>query len=198
MNLLTNKLPNSVEIDGRKYQINSDFRAMIQFEMLMFDEEIEDEERLTRSLELFYEECPHNLEGAINELLSFYKCGKSEMSEVNSSKRGQNERIYSFEHDDSYIFSAFLNQYSINLQEIEYLHWWQFRALFKSLNETQEFVKIMRYRATDLSKIKDKEQKAYYQKMKDIYKLPINKKEQQQLDKLTEALLSNGDISELL
>ena len=78
------------------------------------------------------------------------------------------------------------------------MHWWQFRALFKSLNETQEFVKIMRYRATDLSKIKDKEQKAYYQKMKDIYKLPINKKDQQQLDKLTEALLSNGDISELL
>ena len=56
----------------------------------------------------------------------------------------------------------------------------------------------MRYRATDLSKIKDKEQKAYYQKMKDIYKLPINKKDQHQLDKLTEALLSNGDISELL
>ena len=171
---------------------------VVQKDLFSFDEEIEDEERLTRSLELFYEECPHNIEGAINELLSFYKCGKSEISEVNSSKREQNERIYSFEHDDSYIFSAFLNQYSINLQEIEYLHWWQFRALFKSLNETQEFVKIMRYRATDLSKIKDKEQKAYYQKMKDIYKLPINKKDQHQLDKLTEALLSNGDISELL
>lgn len=198
MNLLTNKLPDSVEIDGRKYQINSDFRAMIQFEILIFNDDLNEEEKLIRSLELFYKECPHNIEKAIDKLLWFYKCSKLDSKESTNSENGRHERIYSFEHDDSYIFSAFLNQYAINLQEIDYLHWWQFRALFKSLNETQEFVKIMRYRSVDLSKIKDKEQKAYYQKMKDIYKLPINKKEQQQLDDLTEALLNGGDLTNLL
>lgn len=198
MSLLTSRLLTTVEIDGRKYDIDSDFRAMIQFEMLMFNEEIDDEEKLIQSLELFYLDCPHNIQEAINQLLLFYKCGNEIISSSHNSERKVSEPVYSFEHDGDYIFSAFLNQYAINLQEIEYLHWWQFRALFKSLHEEHEFVKIMRYRATDLSKIKDKEQRAYYQKMKEIYKLPVSKAEQKQIDDLTEALLNGGDLSSIL
>ena len=39
-------------------------------------------------------------------------------------------------------------------QDIKYLHWWKFKAMFKSLKEDTEIVKIMRYRSMDLSKIK--------------------------------------------
>jgi len=46
---------------------------------------------------------------------------------------------------------------------------------FKALKEDNEIVKIMGYRAVDLGKIKDKEQKAYYKKMKDLYKIFISK-----------------------
>lgn len=200
MNLLIDKLPTSLLIDGYEYLINSDFRAMIQFEVMMFDEDLSDEERITQALELFYDECPHDIAQAIDRLLWFYRCGKDEESDVKSSGSGSAERIYSFAHDDAYIFSAFLNQYATNLQEIEYLHWWQFRALFKSLNDSQEFVKIMRFRAMDLSKITDKEQRAYYKKMKDIYKIPNSHQEQdkKELDELTNALLNGGDVSNLL
>lgn len=198
MSLLTKKLPNSVEIHGRKYQIDSDFRAMIQFELLMSNEELNNEDKIIQSLELFYYECPTDISEAIEQLLLFYKCGKDVKITNQSSSPIKSEPIYSFEHDADYILSAFLSQYAINLQEIDYLHWWQFRALFKSLHEEHEFVKIMRYRATDVAKIKDKEQKDYYQKMKDIYKLPVSKAEQQQIDNLTEALLNGGDVSELL
>ena len=198
MSLLTNKLPTTVEIDGRKYQIDSDFRAMIQFRILMSNEELHDEEKIIQSLELFYYECPTDISKAIEQLLLFYKCGKEVESTNQNSSSIKGEPIYSFEYDGDYIFSAFLNQYSINLQEVDYLHWWQFRALFKSLHEDHEFVKIMRYRATDLSKIKDKEQRAYYQKMKEIYKLPVSKAEQKQIDDLAEALLNGGDLSSML
>ncbi len=202
MNLLISKPPTSVLIDGYEYSINSDFRAMIQFETLMFEEELSAEEQITQALELFYSQCPHDIAQAIDQLLWFYRCGKAEESESNvkTNSSGSRERIYSFTHDDTYIFSAFLNQYAINLQEVEYLHWWQFRALFKSLNDSQEFVKIMRFRAMDLSKITDKEQKAYYKKMKEFYKLPNSHQEQdmKELDELTNALLNGGDISGLL
>ena len=55
MNLLIDKLPTSLLIDGYEYLINSDFRAMIQFEVMMFDEDLSDEERITQALELFYD-----------------------------------------------------------------------------------------------------------------------------------------------
>lgn len=200
MNLLTDKLPTSLLIDGYEYPVNSDFRTMIQFEVMMFDEDLSDKERITQALELFYRECPHDIAQAIDRLLWFYRCGKDEESNAKTSGGGSGERIYSFTHDDAYIFSAFLNQYAINLQEIEYLHWWQFRAMFKSLNDSQEFVKIMRFRAMDLSKITDKEQKAYYKKMKEIYKIQNSHQERdkKELDELTNALLNGGDVSNLL
>ena len=49
--------------------------------------------------------------------------------------------------------------------------------MFKSLKGDNEIVKIMGYRSVDLSKIKDKEQKLYYKKMKELYKIPILKDE---------------------
>ena len=51
------------------------------------------------------------------------------------------------------------------------MHWWKFKALMENLNEDTQFVKIMGYRAIDISKIKDKEEKARYKKLKKIYAL---------------------------
>ena len=65
-----------------------------------------------------------------------------------------------------------MEQYKIDLQEIEYMHWWKFRALFDGLNENTEIVKIMGYRSMDLSKIKDTERRNYYKKMKRLHALP--------------------------
>jgi hypothetical protein len=49
--------------------------------------------------------------------------------------------------------------------------------MFKALKEDNEIVKIIDYRSMDLGKIKDKEQKAYYKKMQDLYKIFISKDE---------------------
>ena len=199
MNLLIDILPESVFIEGVEYEIDSNFRTFILFELLMLDELMDPEEKIIKTLELFYiTKCPPNIEKAIDKMLWFYRCGKDDNQVISSSGGGSHEKIYSFEHDDTYIFSAFLGQYGIDLQDIDYLHWWKFKALFKSLNDTNEFVKIMGYRSMDLSKIKDKEQKAFYQKMKKIYQLPVSKTEQEKIDALTQAWINGEDISKLL
>ncbi|WP_042265038.1 Gp15 family bacteriophage protein, partial [Clostridium butyricum] len=115
-----------------------------------------------------------------------------------SSKKGSD--IYSFKYDDEYIYSAFLDQYNIDLQDIDYLHWWKFKAMFKSLKSDNKIVEIMGYRNMDLNSIKDTDQKAFYKKMQDIYKLPeiINKDELEKQKALEEALLNGGDISSIL
>ena len=86
--------------------------------------------------------------------------------------------------DADYIYSAFMSQYNIDLQDIEYLHWWKFRALFDSLNENNRLSKIIQYRSMDLSKIKDKEQKKFYKNMKKLYKIDtISEEEKAELEK---------------
>ena len=53
MNILIDVLPTSVEINDMEYEINSNFRTSILFELLMQNDEINDEEKILKSLELY-------------------------------------------------------------------------------------------------------------------------------------------------
>lgn len=198
MNLLLDLIPSEVDINNKKYEINSDFRTSILFELLMQDNSIKDKDKFNLALELYYPVIPDDVTLAIEQLLWFYRCGKDVIKSKGNGKGKSSTQIYSFEHDDDYIYAAFMDQYGIDLQDIDNLHWWKFKALFKSLKEDNEIVKIMRYRSTDLSTIKDKEQKAYYKKMQELYKIPLPQDEQEKLDEITNALLIGDDISKFL
>ena len=200
MNLLVDLLPTTVDIEGIEYEINSDFRTSILFELLMQDVEIEDEEKIIQALQLYYKKCPKNIDEAINKMLWFYSCGKENTLKADSKTGSSSEKIYDFDYDDEYIYSAFLDQYGIDLNEIEYLHWWKFKAMFKALKEDNEIVKIMGYRSIDLSKVEDKKQKEFYKKMKKTYEIPIaiSKKKKKKIDKINEILRNGGDISKVL
>lgn len=197
MNILIDLLPKEVNIEGEDYKINSDFRTSILFELLMQDNSISEEDKIIQALELYYPILPKNLNEAVEKILWFYRCGKDEV--INKNKgTGKSTNVYSYLHDDDYIYSAFLDQYGVDLQDIEYLHWWKFKAMFKSLKEDNEIVKIMGYRAMDVNKIKDKEQKAHYTKMQELYKIPIAKDERNKLDEINQILLNGGDVSKVL
>lgn len=204
MNLLIDYLPSSVTIGGADFKIRSDFRTSILFEQLMFDSTIEDKEKIALALELYYpDEIERinnaNIDEAIEKMLWFFAGGKEK--EGNTKKTSSNiKRVYDYEYDDDYIFAAFMTQYNIDLNSIKYLHWWKFKAMFNALKEDNEIVKIMGYRNIDLSKIKDKEERRRYAKLKEIYKLPVqvNKDEKERLEAIKEALANNGDISKLI
>lgn len=198
MNILVDLLPTKIEIDNKKYEINSDFRTSVLFELLMQDDSVKKEDKIFMALQLYYPVIPKNLNEAIEQMLWFYRCGKDITKSKGNGKGKSVTQIYSFEYDDDYIYAAFMDQYGIDLQDIEYLHWWKFKAMFKSLKEDNEIVKIMGYRSMDLSKIKDKEQKSYYKKMQELYKIPVSKDEENKLKEIEEALLNGNDISNLL
>ena len=50
MNLLIDLVPNTVNIDGEEYKINSDFRYSILFELLMQDKTLSDKEKTVNAL----------------------------------------------------------------------------------------------------------------------------------------------------
>lgn len=198
MNILVDLVPNTVTIDNKEYEINSDFRTSILFSLLMHDNSIEDKDKFIMALPLYYPVIPENINEAIEQMLWFYRCGKDMNYQKGNSKGKSITQIYSFEHDDDYIYAAFMDQYNVDLQDIDYLHWWKFKAMFNGLKEDNKIVKIMSYRSMDLSKIKDKEQKAYYKEMKELYKIPISKDEENKLKEIEKTLLNGGDLSKLL
>ena len=197
-NILLDILPETVDIDGIEYRINSDFRISILFELLMQDDELGKRQKLVQGLQLYYPEIPHNVTMAVDKMIWFYRCGKETGNGGHGSGSGRAKQIYSFEYDDDYIYAAFLEQYGIDLQDIEELHWWKFRALFRGLSEDTEFVKIMGYRSVKITSEMSKEQREFYKKMQSIHALPITDAERKADELLTEALLNDGDITGLV
>lgn len=173
MNLLIDKLPN--EYEGLK--INTNFRSFILFELLMQDNKVSKEDKILFSLRIFYDEPVKDLKKAMNGILWFYRCGEEikENKNIKNSERRNKKQIYSYEYDAKYIYSAFLDQYGIDLNEIDQLHWFKFKAMFEGLKSDNKICEIMGYRAIDLSKIKDKEEKKKYKRLQREWALPDNR-----------------------
>lgn len=187
------RLPEQVWIDGMEHPIQTDFRAAVDFEVLFF-EKLTDLELLQRGLEIFYgDHIPHNEIEAARQMMWFYTGGEK------SQKRESSGKIpYSFSCDTDYIFAAFLDQYGIDLWTVDYLHWWQFRAMFKSLKEDNRICEIMMYRTIKIDSGMPKDRKAFYRKMQKLYAIPKTEKQLKAKDALEEALMNGGDIRAVL
>ena len=192
MNLLLDRPPTQIEVGGLFYEIDADFRTGIAFELLMLDEEFTETEKAARAMELYFPQIPDDEEEAMEKILWFYLCGREETNqEEKETEPAPKNIVYSYEYDAGSIYAAFLSQCGMDLVEIPFLHWWKFKALFHALDENLEFMKIMRYRAVDITKV-PKEQKDFYRKMKQLYALPDNRteeeKEQDFISSLSEGL----------
>ena len=183
MNIILDKLP--TEYEGLKIETN--FRSFILFELLMQDRNINEKEKILLALNLFYKETPKDIKKAIEGILWFYSRGETSKKSGKNNEKSSKKNIYSFEHDASLIYSAFKHDYNLDLNEIIYLHWWKFKALFEGLNEENKICKYMEYRSIDLSKIKDKDEKKRYKKLKQLCALPDERTEEEKEKDFAEA-----------
>lgn len=119
-------------------------------------------------------------------ILWFYQCGKESRvakSDSKSVKAKKQTAVYSFEHDDGYIYAAFMDVYGIDITSLEYLHWWKFKSLFRGLHDCK-FTDIMGYRAEEITKKTPDYRRVFLQDMKKLYALPRSLSEQQKIDEL--------------
>lgn len=190
INMLIDSLPTTVEVAGREFVIASDFRTSILYEQLMQDPDIEERDKILAASRLYFpDEFPGDYAEAMNKIIWFYSCGKElqEFQTDQSSKPKRNrfggKRLYDYDIDAPYFYAAFLSQYGIDLQDVEYMHWWKFQALFLGLSENQRLSQIMEYRAIDISKIKNRAERERYAALQNQYRLPdIRSKKQKQHD----------------
>ena len=179
MNILIDKLPCSVIVDNIDTEIVSDFRTSILFEQLMKDNSVNDDVKIEFALNLYFpKQYIINTVDAVNKIIWFYSGGK-EIKENRSKSNSSNINIYDFEQDADYIYAAFMEQYKIDLADIDYLHWWKFKSLFYGLNKDIQLSKIMFYRSIELTDDMTKNERKFYRDMKRLYALEDMRSEEE-------------------
>ncbi len=153
MNMLLERLPEAVLIDGKPVRINTDFRVCLKIIKALEDESLMEHEKLSVLLMLLYSEPPENTALALSQGLKFLNLGK----EADVSKLSL-PQVYSLEKDSGYIYTAFKGSFNIDLNDIEYLHWWKFRSLFADLGRDCFFNTLVSLRSRQQSgKLTDSE-----------------------------------------
>lgn len=204
MNKFIEGLPSSIDVNGRKIAINTDFRVWIKYEELMLDEDKKAEKQIMEVLytclvDDFTITSLDDLEKLFDGLLSFYGLGqkiensKEEKESEEDSDFSSPSKIYSFEHDWSYIYSAYMECYNINLFT-DHLHWWEFKALFNSLNDKCLFSKIMSFRSMQITSKMSKDEKKYYRQMKKLYALPDERSEEEKERSFARSMMASMQI----
>ena len=167
MNLLLDKLPETITIDGREHKIKTNFRDWIKFEIEMIKDS-DGQDKIMLMNDLLYNDMPQNLKLTAEKLIEFYTCG--EVANKNNGK-GNHKRIYDYQKDQFMIYIAFMQYYQIDLNKIEYMHWWKFRKMFIELPDESKIKKVMMYRSINITSNMSPEQRKFYAEMKRIYAL---------------------------
>ncbi len=142
MNPLIDKFPTKIKIDDEILPINSDFRNCLKIILAFEDEDLTIEEKYYIMLMRLYGSIPNNAEEAIRKAILFLDCG-----EDRTSKDDDKPRIYSFSKDAKYIYSAIeMSCPGIDLENVEYLHWWKFYYKFFDIKEGTTFSNIISLR----------------------------------------------------
>lgn len=149
------------------YVIDTDFRTGILITQCLLDDEFPEENRILHSLGLLFPCGMPDAEEAVKGLAWF-------MSEFNHDRySGKDEtgsvKAYDFDIDQWRIYSAFLQQYNIDLNTAQ-MHWFAFMGLLSNLEECA-FTRVIDIRLKKPDpKASTKEKKAL-KELKNAYRL---------------------------
>ncbi len=127
-------LPRSLEVNGRRYRIRTDYRDILKILAAFNDPELENNERVYVCLVILYRDFEtkmrqDDLEAAFNEAVKFIDCG------AEPTNRRKAPRTMDWEQDESLIFPAINKVAGGEVRSMKYVHWWTFMGWFMEINE---------------------------------------------------------------
>lgn len=179
--LLMNGLPE--EYDG--IPISADFRNMIQVDLILHDTEISETEKTIAALRQLYPEVPKDAHKAVEGLVWFFTRGNPPTGGKDTSAKKAAKKAFSFEQDANLIYAAFYATYGISLTTVDFLHWWEFMALFEGLPETTLMQRVIYWRTVDLAGL-PKHEKSHVQKMRKAFALKEQEKPALNIEELNQ------------
>src|SRR5574344_2160254 len=149
IDLRKRNLPNTICVNGGFFSIKTDFREWLKFGELIKNKDPS--------------------ENPFQALLDFY------VNPNITPRKQENDDgriVLDYIEDGEYIVGSFMAVYGINLITIDYLHWHEFQALFRSLPEDSKIMQIISRRAY---KKTNKSMDSQLQEAKEIWSFPTSK-----------------------
>jgi hypothetical protein len=174
-------LPTNLEVEGREYEIRSDFRVALLIFQAYSDNDLTDYEKARVCVECLYKEIPEDYGKAIEKALWFLDGG-----DMPKSKKAP-KKIMDWEQDESIIFPAVNKVAGYETRRCEYLHWWSFLGLFNEVGEGL-YSSVMNIRSKKAKGKKlEKWEKEFYNDHKELVDLKHKPtaEEQAELDLVT-------------
>lgn len=165
MNPLINRLPIKIKVADEIIDINADFRNCLQIILAYEDEELTIEEKHYIMLNRLFKTIPKDIEKGILQGLKFLDCGEE------SSNLKESRRIYSFKKDAKFIYPAVSQASNVDLEEVEFLHWWKFYYYFMDISKDSLFSNIIELRQKKNKGKLTKDERKVYSELAEILDL---------------------------
>lgn len=173
LDLSTKALPDTIEVEGRAYLLNTDYRYWIRF---MRDLKESNENEFLVSY-LFKDEMPQYIDVS---LLVAWAHPHQELPR--DMGEGSNAIAFDFDIDADLIYSAFMQLYGIDLIETD-MHWYKFLALMRGIGKSTRLGEVIGYRTYEKS---DKKYEDCMRQLKRAWEIepPLTAEEQADIDEL--------------
>lgn len=186
-------IDDTVEIDGKTYELDMSFDNILRFYEMMNDNELSNFEQIhTGMYMLFSREFDYDIQTLHDILKEVVE--KKLVSEDNNNKLvditgkemdvsklkpkmseedEDDKKVYDLKQDAQYIYASFMQDYGMDLFEYHgKLHWYKFQALLSGLSDETKFKKVIEIRTMKLPTGKGtSNQREEIKKMKKIYAL---------------------------
>ena len=125
-------LPKTVEINGVKHDIRSDFRPILDIMVALGDPELDDAEKATVALRIFYPDWKiipiGDYREAIEKCYWFINGGRE-----NTPKRSP--KLMDWEQDFDYYIAPINRIAGQDIRGVPYVHWWTFLSYYYEIGE---------------------------------------------------------------
>jgi len=179
--------PKTVLLNNKQAPINSDFRVALKILKLYSDPNVMEIKKSKMMFGWFYSESLDNYkvtrQEALEVMVDYLAPPKEDSSDptrkiIEERKKKQSEQgatkppSYCFEYDAEEIYVSFIQDYKLDLVEINYLHWYKFLMMFSNLSKDTSFGRKVELRTMDLKDFKGKD-KAKLMKAQKAIQIPV-------------------------
>ncbi len=169
MNFALDKFPEAVRIGGKAVPVNTDFRVALRIIKAFGDSRLLPHEKISVMLGALYPKIPENTAEAISQGFKFLNAGKE-----TNGKNSLGARVYSFDKDAQFIYTAFRSTFNIDLNNVENLHWWAFKSMISDFSPDCFFNTLIQLRSRKNSGKLTKEEKDFVRRNPDLIYLDDN------------------------
>lgn len=137
------QLPKTLTINGKSYQIRTDFRNILRIFEAFADKDLSDKEKMLVCLQRMFVDfsaLPYDdYKEAYEQVYWFIGCGKPE-------EKRPPVRTFNWIKDEPLMFPAVNKAAGLEVRATSYLHWWTFMGYFESIDTDSLFGTVLSIR----------------------------------------------------